>query len=242
MVAVRKYLKRIKEHPVEYFQVKDSNVTDVFGWAEYRLRHRPNKKTLFLEFHPDRLHTRLGLKQYFHHMRRIREVAKELNLHIFSFSLVREPMEFFRSYFAFFHSIRCVEAWCAHPAERFQNLTDENLIKVAKSNHQTTLLAGDFNVGDFEVFLKQLEETFDWIGTTKDLSTKTLPLLSKIMTGTARIPKESVANVAPRDKVPFANETVLSILRDRSKRDQLLYEWVQRTYTLPESIKASSTV
>lgn len=239
--TVRRYLRNLKlgnttTRLLEYSRVEDSNVTDIFQRAEHRIRKRPDWRTLFLEIHPDRLHKRIGLKQYFEEMQRLRKVAAAHNRSIFTFSLVREPIDFYRSYFSFFHSEKCVQGWCAHPQERFNNLTEENMLKVAKPNHQSMLLAGDSAYGqDFDLFLSQLEETFDWIGTTEQLSITTMPLLSKIMTNGALLPEEDTANTGARRKVPMSNQTALSILQDRSKWDRLLYEWVQKTYSFPET-------
>lgn len=216
-------------------------------------------KTQFVELHPERVDQRFGLEQYFLPLQRLRQQveAQPSPRRIFTFALVREPIDFYRSYFAFFHNHKCVFAWCAPPDERYQNMTARGLLAVAKPNHQTALLAGtdlkDIDDDDekeedldmFNVFLNRLRETFDWIGTTEQLSTTTIPLLSNIMTNGTKLPNEPISHVGTVPKVNLSSfddddddnrrhSTILDKLRKISQLDHMLYEWVQRTYQLSE--------
>lgn len=230
----------------------------MFDFLERKLDRKPGEPTLFVEIHPCKLDIRFGVKQYYDRMQRLRQAAAQRHRRLFSFTLVRKPLDFYRSYFAYFHAATCTDPWCAAPQERFANLTEENMVKVARPNHQSALLWGadrlppgasryNHNQQQVDTLLERLQATFDWIGTTEELSTATIPLLSKLMTGnnngsTLLQPKEWALNVGASQRVvPAAattanNRTVLAVLQNISQRDQYLYEWVQRTYTLSETL------
>ena len=186
-----------------------------------------SQKTLVIEIHGS-----VYLPQYSQRWQNVRNTAAAHNRSAFSLTIVREPISFHKSYFRFFHRAGCKFSWCAK--QRFRNMTEENLIQVARENHQAQILVGRTIRTPHELLDLQtnLTQTFDWIGTTDQLSYTTLPLLSAILTNGTRT--WSNHTVGASAQVQIHNQTVLAMLQERSKYDRMLYDWVSSTYTLPE--------
>lgn len=118
-------------------------------------------------------------------------------------------------------------------------MTDENMVQVMKTNHQITVLAGEQirdnnNEAAFHGFLRKVLETFDWIGTTDQLSNTTIPLLSALLTSSTIFPKNYNANAGASAQVQITdNPAVHSLFSKRTEKDRMFYNWVRQAYVLP---------
>lgn len=232
--TIRDYLNSLDR--VVYTRISSpKDVTPKFAVMS-KFLHAPRggkHKTLFVEVHKHRQDIHIGSKHFSEHLRKLGKEAAIQNKTIFSLTVVREPISFYQSYFRFFHRAGCRFQWCEQV--RFSNLSEENLLLVAKYNPQISILVGDTRLENYDDFLQESMGMYDWIGTTDQLSYNTMPMLSAIMTnGTANRTFRS-HNVAAADKkVLVRNETVLEILKSRSTYDRRFYDWVAQSYVLPQ--------
>jgi hypothetical protein len=143
-------------------------------------RNTTKKNTLFIEFH-GRVPGLIALHPL---LQRWRADAARHQTTFFTFTIVREPVSFYMSYFNYFWTDQC-KVSCERP---IQEPTEENLLATAVPNHQALWLTRDSHAksqpvtkkefGDVQVIMRQ---DLDWIGTTEQMQTITLPLLSYML-------------------------------------------------------------
>jgi len=196
-------------------------------------------KALFIEFHgnvPGLISLHPLLEQW-------RELADRHQTSFFSFTLVREPVAFYASYFNFFWTDYC-KVYCHRPVKA---ATQENLIATAVPNHQTLYLARDLHDKVFPVnaseyaLAKALLRDFDWMGTTENMQTTTLPLLSYMLghEWTSEMPAHNKLSTDPSSSsrgrlLSKRNLTAATTqkIQQLASFDVDLYETVQRDYSL----------
>jgi len=193
---------------------------------------------MLLEIHGEpvpvfQLHTYL-------HAWRSKAAAVEKN--VFVFTLLREPISFFVSYFNSFRHPDCV-MWCDRP---LLNLTEENLVASLVPNHQCLYLARNqprsislqFPVSkeECESVYSLLQADVDWIGTTEGMQNATLPLLSYILLGSAKkgqsLEKMNVQMSSSQLYVKNLSAEAVQKTREQSEWDRYMYESAARDYRL----------
>lgn len=144
-----------------------------------------NKTILFYEIHANDSPSFYRLRN---RLRRWRQTASYNNVPIFFFTLVRDPIDFAFSHFSFFHVQE------RNPTFERCNATEENFLRLSLWNPQCQFLfKGEASMRAQrrkQIVVQQDEcddvqgemwNLFDWVGTTENLSTETLPLLAKIL-------------------------------------------------------------
>jgi len=169
-------------------------------------------------------------------------VFRRLEVDFFTMTLLREPVAFALSFFNYFY-IHKREDWNPfHTA----NATEQDFLKTIVPNRQCRMLASHplglspndtrWDSCDYTQVSSTLLDTMDWIGTTEDLSTQTLPLLAHFVTGqfTSNITKKPKNVLAKKAKTSLLQQLSLETI-DRvqtiSQFDAQLYHLVQQTYT-----------
>jgi hypothetical protein len=199
-------------------------------------RKTTNKDTLFIEFHglvP-------GLITLHKRLHRWRADAARHQTSFFTFTLVREPVSFYISYFNYFWTDQC-KTLCERP---IQAPTEENLLATAIPNHQALWLTRDgrdlhdknqpVTKKEFEIVQLYMQQDLDWIGTTGEMQTTTLPLLSYMLAQnfSSSLPAfNRMAHNAGLQRAGLSEDT-LGKLRELAPLDFELYDAVQRDFSL----------
>jgi hypothetical protein len=192
-----------------------------------------NKDTLFIEFHGDVP----GLITLHKRLHRWRADATRHQTSFFTFTLVREPVSFYLSYFNYFWTDQC-KTLCSQP---IQAPTEENLLATAIPNHQALWLTRDSHdmnqpvtKVEFEIVQVFMQQDLDWIGTTEEMQTTTLPLLSYMLAQnfSSSLPAfNRMAHTAGLKRTGLSVDT-LEKLRELAPLDFELYDAVQRDFSL----------
>jgi len=142
------------------------------------------------------LHGRIpGLPYWHDRIQQWRQLSLQHNVPLFTFTVVREPIAFSLSYFVHFHGKDCIWNWCERILYNDKYTWEENLLNSVVSNHQCqVLLLGQMenkkhapprrNVTEEECrrdVLYYLRTDWDWVGSTDELDTTTLPLLHQLL-------------------------------------------------------------
>jgi len=170
---------------------------------------------------------------------RWRALAKRHSTALFVFSLVRNPVDYHVSHFNEFRVSPCTSPFCVKP---LLEPNDVNLLSDMKANEQCrgfTKPPGDQSAVTDEECVKVFEwmkKNMDWIGTTENLSTETLPLLAELLFGDADR-SETMRVVNAMTKVNILVPSSLQYqtgreIRRKSALDQKLYESVKYNYYL----------
>jgi hypothetical protein len=180
----------------------------------------------------------------------MRNLTDKSNMGFFSFTLVREPVSFAVSFFNFFYgSTFTAEIWNPFPT---LNVTEENFQKTLVPNRQCVVLDthpmgmnmknqsslqtdASCNVHRVQnVLLEQM----DWVGTTENLQTETLPLLSEILIGNSKIGiRQSAKNVAAdRDFTSIRQSDLsaktLELVQNFTRLDQQIHDTILESFSL----------
>lgn len=151
-----------------------------------------SKKKILIELHGDipglaELHERVQ------HWRKLSEIS---GIPLFTFTLVRDPVSFTRSYFQLFHHPNCTQYWCERDTypQTTEEMFNENLLQTVIPNHQCKLLL----LGQREdkkqtprgpnvtteqcenELIPLLEQDWDWVGRMETVQTEALPILTRI--------------------------------------------------------------
>ena len=147
------------------------------------------REILFLE-----LHGRVdGIPQLTNSMvKEWRSLSLQHGVPFFAFTLLREPLSFYLSYFQHFHHPGCQASWCEPKVWRMTN--EANFLQALQSNQQCReLFSGqrwhrkreeqppEASWSDCQDVRDELEATWDWVGITSRLQNSTLPLLTHLL-------------------------------------------------------------
>ncbi|CAB9514289.1 expressed unknown protein [Seminavis robusta] len=212
-----------------------------------RLGANMTTKTLFVELHGRNTPNLLELAPI---LQNWKVQAQANQVPFFSFTLLRDPVDFAVSFFNFFHVFGDKRFGRAMPA------TLENLQKTLQWNPQCIyLVRGErpyfrpshyYNVThqDCHEAAESLDNVMDWVGDTQQLSTETLPLLVKLVTGTApstefmdrHIASFNVAATRNQRNKPMSRQLLdaatLDMIHTKTQLDQwLLHHSIRRLNT-----------
>ena len=204
--------------------------------------NKTRKQLLFVE-----LHGKVSGLPYLHEqLQNWRRRAIQQNIPIFAFTLLREPVAFHVSYFVHFHHLRCRWNWCEHQLYNTSRV-DQLLQHALQPDHQCQILwygqreNKRRSVPPPPVSEKQcqriqdnyLANDWDWVGTTEQLQTVTLPLLTHMLFRNATMGREMPAwnqqkdtknkKAAPPIRVSDLNETTKQMIRALSSWDVAMY-------------------
>jgi hypothetical protein len=191
-------------------------------------------ETLFVELHG----TIAGLAVLQNKIQHWRQQSTITRVPLFTFTLIRDPVAFHRSYLHHFHHPKCQWNWCER--ETYAPDNEENLLKTVIPNHQCQLLLRGQRENkkrhptQQEVTTEQcrqellplLERDWDWVGTTETLSTVTWPRLTQLLFQKENVPP-SQKNASQQNRTQLSFTTIHRI-RQQSSFDQELYERVSR--------------
>jgi hypothetical protein len=196
-------------------------------------RNTTDKNTLFVEFHGQVP----GLITLHPLLQRWRADAARHETSFFTFTLIREPVSFYMSYFNYFWTDQC-KVYCDRP---IQAATEENLLATAVPNHQALWLTRDSHdknqpvtKAEFQSVQTLMQQDLDWIGTTEEMQTSTLPLLSYMLAQkfTSSLPAfNRMAHKAGLKRKGLSEDT-LKKMRELAPFDFELYDAVQRDFSL----------
>jgi hypothetical protein len=181
----------------------------------------------------------------------MRNLTDKSNMGFFSFTLVREPVSFAVSFFNFFYgSNTTAERWNPFPN---LNVTEENFQKTLVPNRQCVVL-DTIPMGrmhkmnqsprkiDASCNVRRVQnvllEQMDWVGTTENLQTETLPLLSEILIGNSKIGiRQSPKNVAEDRNYTSIRQSDLSaktleLVQNFTRLDQQIYDTILESFSL----------
>lgn len=171
-----------------------------------------------------------------------RQQAAAQNRGVFVFTILREPVAFYVSYFTYFTNTNCQYIWCDRP---LMESTEENLLQSAISNHQCQYLTRKWDrkdnrkhpvtVSECKAAYSLLRSDADWVGTTETMQETTLPLLSYIMTGETKT-GQSLATHNQQNGLSLnahsLSDKARTELQYKSTLDRYLYESAQADYRL----------
>jgi hypothetical protein len=243
--TIRWNYRRLQQQ-VDFVRVQSKEQYDnVAVMIDQRLSHNQTfHKPLFVEIHveapdasfPTLLDMRPQLLQW-------NKLARQNNVPMFSFTLVREPLSFAVSFFNMFHAPKNRYSW--NPFELLEP-TEENLRLSLVQNRQCYILGirGDgilLRGGSGSIPKPEhcrqvkymLENDLDWVGTTERMQTETLPLLTHLLLGNSSVGTSMGAfrpSVEPRRALSMTNltEETKRYIIEHSRLDQDIYEAVQR--------------
>jgi hypothetical protein len=205
----------------------------------------PGKTILFLELHGV-LPSLFALHASY---ARWRTIAERFNTTFFSFALVREPISYSVSYFNFYDAKPCSFPVCKKL--HLMEPTEENLNDVLLFNHQCQLFARehwelfgeqhemvnrDVTAAECEAVYQLVLSDMDWVGTTKAMSTETLPLLTQMFAHNAstgnNMPQINKAWKPNHLTVNSLKPSTVEHIRSMNVYDQAIYEAVLRDFPI----------
>lgn len=170
-----------------------------------------------------------------------RRMARQQNIPVFFFTILREPLSYAVSYFNFFHVQR-------GPTSYFQQVlpTEANLLELSLYNPQCQFLArGEFSlrerirqrpsVDECQRVKAALLDNMDWVGTTEQLSNETLPLLRHIFRKDRfEFPSMRVSSKARNESIAISqlSSAAVTTLTQLSDIDAELYQAMQHKYSI----------
>jgi hypothetical protein len=215
------------------------------------LTNKPNDETnktiLFVEISGDVP----GFVYWQKKLDRFRELA--IAKSFFSFTLVREPVSYHTSYFNTYQLAPCVDNvsedyLCEQTLVQPSDMTENVLIDRSIPNHQCLWLArlshNPYNqescVTDEECrgTYSYMRDHLDWIGTTEEIQTVTIPLLSYMISSKENEPGKQTNPVtiglvkAGQLEVRDISESTTTTLLERSAGDAEVYTAVKRDYDI----------
>jgi hypothetical protein len=204
----------------------------------------PGKTILFLELHGV-LPSLFALHASY---ARWRTIAEKFNTTFFSFALVREPISYAVSYFNFYDAEPCSFPVCNN---NLVKPTEDNLDNALLFNHQCQLFAREhwelfgtrqekFNrvvtSAECEAVYQLVLSDMDWVGTTKAMSTETLPLLTQMFAHNAKVgnnmPQINKSWKPNHLTVDALHPSTVEHIRSMNVYDQAIYEAVQRDFPI----------
>jgi hypothetical protein len=207
-----------------------------------RSRVPDGKKILFLELHgvlPSLFALHASYAKW-------RTLAERFNSTFFSFALVREPISYTVSYFNFYVAEPCSFPVCKNA---LMKPTEENLESTLLFNHQCQLFAREHwelfgtwqemferpvTAAECEAVYQLVLSDMDWVGTTKAMSTETLPLLTQMFANNAKagnkMPQINKSWKPNHLTVDALQPETVERIRSMNVYDQAIYEAVQRDF------------
>jgi hypothetical protein len=175
-----------------------------------------------------------------------RTIAEEFKTTFFSFALVREPISYSVSYFNFYNAEPCSFPVCNG---QLVKPTEENLDNSLLFNHQCQLFAREHwelfgerhekfdrqvTAAECEAVYQLVLSDMDWVGTTKAMSTETLPLLTQMFAHGAKegnnMPQINKSWKPNHLTVDSLQPSTVEHIRSMNVYDQAIYEAVQRDF------------
>lgn len=212
-------------------------VTEILGGGTSKFKH----KVLFLELHGDVP----GLMELDSEIQQWRQRSAAHNMSFFTFSLLREPISFHLSCFNFFNIPPCADSWCL---KQYPNATESDFLEALQPNNQCLHFVRFRRHGDPPPTLEECHSAYDWIlknmdwvGTTEELNSVTIPLLSHMLLGheskiinttTGEITAHNVQTKPDRFQQSDLSEGAIQFVQNASAGDRLLYEQLSRDYVL----------
>lgn len=192
----------------------------------------------------------MGMPTLHKFVRRWRRFANQHNTSFFAFTLVREPVSYAVSYFNFFNAEPCTLPKCPW---KLYKPSERALLKTNRRDMQCMLLARDhWDIFSNDVHPTRVDEEecddvyqtlradMDWIGTTEDMSTETIPLLTRMLTNNATA--ANAMSAFNTIKTKKADEIILTQgalspetverLQDQSRNDEAIYMKVKRHFPM----------
>ena len=183
---------------------------------------------LFLELHGPVQ----GVLPLYTQLRRWREMAAEHGTGFFSFSLVRQPVDFMVSYFNFFWSEPCLFA-SGCPYKLYPS-TEAALVETAHADLQCLYYSRDITWRDFKMHSQSersppiplatasecaavqdvLLNEMDWVGLTENLSNETMPLLQQMLlttTTTTTLDSQQEPTIKVFNQVKAQKEDIVTV-------------------------------
>jgi hypothetical protein len=202
-----------------------------------------NEQVMLLELHGNHGEpmTIFDIHPYLQHWRRM---AAANGKKVFAFTLLRDPVPFYVSYFNFFKRPDCQFKWCDRPLA--PELTEEHLLKTMVPNHQCQYLARKMRKRKNALFpvteaecdsvYHQMQADLDWIGTTEAMQETTLPLLTYMFSGNAHVGRTlTVHNKQSNERtlsVSALSSTGRQRIHESSLFDRELYTRTSSDYRL----------
>jgi hypothetical protein len=215
-------LRRNLEHydHINYIFAKNYSVYwDTAPVVEEAIVHgTPNRTILFYEVHANTSPSFFRLRN---RLARWKETAKQNNVPVFFFTVLREPLAFAFSHFNFFHVQR------RNPTFEQCNATTDNFLRLSLQNPQCQFLfKGEPSLRaqkpknravrreDCIAVRDSLFRLMDWIGTTERLSNETMAILSNVLDLPTHHTWESYRVSKEEQDVYFGRDNVTSDVLD----------------------------
>ena len=202
-------------------------------------KQQRNKGIYFVELHGDVP----GFAHLVEQLRSWRSTAKQFDTSVFAFGFVREPISFLLSYFLFFQAEPCQFSWCEPP---LYDPKDEWALahKAAVPAHQCLWWARKTHdwrqepsrtAEECRSVTKLMLTELDWVGTTEEMTTVTMPLLAYLVFKdhkAGRGLKKQNKNKKGGLTVESLKPETLEKLRQMSAYDQEIYDAVKQRFRL----------
>lgn len=200
--------------------------------VESLLQSNEPQRTILLEIHGGEY----GLKAMAEHINEWRNISQSKNKPFFAFTILRNPVEHAVSYFNYFH-FGCSEPWCD---VQYDDASEDNLIKSIDRhpNLQCFFLLHDLHASFYERckpteaecnnMYNILLESLDWVGTTENLSSETIPLITSMLDGTTHIfDEDEKTNISEKGILKKLDQETVTIVKSRMELDSKLYDGVK---------------
>lgn len=202
------------EH-VQYILVKHQELLPK-RQMEAALTGKQRHKLLFIEFHG----ITPGIPELGKHLQEWRRQAKQQQIPLFAFTLLRQPVNLLVSAFGMRHRRDDLV------------LDQDDLVASALPNRQCRVLyhgQGKRNVPPVSAqecnqVLEHLCRDWDWVGTTEHLSTSTFPMIYQLVHNTVWPPGEQVVPANVAEKTLEISASTRKRLAKLSQLDQSLYD------------------
>jgi len=204
--------------------------------VESLLQSEEPERTILLEIHGGEY----GLKAMAEHINEWRKKSNKNSRPFFAFTLLRNPVDFSVSYFNYFH-YGCSEPWCD---VQYDDASEDNLIKSIDrhSNLQCFFLLHDLHASFYErckptetecnTIYQILKESLDWVGTTENISSETIPLVTYMLDGTKNSSEDSdKVNVSEKGILKMLDQSTAMELKSRMEFDSKLYDAVKEEFS-----------
>jgi len=173
-------------------------------------------------------------------LKRWKHEAKLSGVPVFYFTILRDPLAYSFSHFSFFHLQERNKSFekCNATATNFLRLTVKNpqcqfLFKGEASMRAQRSRGWVIQPDECWEVQQEMNQLLDWVGTTEELSSQTLPLLAKLLQTTPRLQFER-HRVSKETGATFGRENVTTGVAeqvlDMSTLDTELYTFAKESY------------
>jgi len=227
-VTIRNIMKDM-EH-VEFLRASNTSEFEHISENISMILNRTTQpKILFVELHAGQ--SLPGLAELSPIMQQWHRLSQQHDIPFFAFTLLRDPIHVHVSAFLFFHLLRCTASWCSvrksRPSEKnlLNSITPNRLCSsLARGQDHEDLIYQNVSAGECLEVEKLLRQDWNWVGTTEEISTTTLPMVFEML---HYIPKNTTSsNVSSRGdllNVKNISQATRMALKNQSKLDYKLY-------------------